>query len=240
MHHKLYSRVLVKIPGHSLGNGGSFDAKKMLHVVRELDEIGPATELLVVPGGNNMVSGAILASELHIAERVAHNVGMLATISNALLLKAIWNTIRPEREVVVMSAVEIPKLVEPFLPEIIPTHLSHGRVVILAGGIGQAGVTTDFCAVLNAHNFSAQILIRATDVDGVYDRDPKNTLADPATLLEHITYSDFLARKLQFLDADTLVFAQTRSVPIRVCNITKHGFLRRAVMGENVGTLISK
>lgn len=238
---KPYRRVVVKVTGEGLGGAGvPFDPPKIRYLISEFASIVPLTELIIVVGGGNIGRGSALRKSLGIRSRTADNVGMTATIINALILRdLLQNTLVGGREVVVATSIKADQLAEPFLPEKVVSHLEKGRVVILAAGTGNGGVTTDTAAVLHAHNLGADIMIKGTKVNGVYDRDPNAPGIGTPAFFEGITYSSFLAQNLQLLDPGCIALAQTHQMPIQVLNVFTQGLLAQAIRGENVGTVIS-
>jgi len=232
-----YGRILLKMSGESLlGDEGYGIGAGMLASVaanlRELTEAGAQVALVI--GGGNIFRGAGLAAGG--MERVtADHIGMLATIMNALALQ---DTLESQGAFArVMSAIRINELCEDYLRRRAIRHLEKGRIVIFAAGTGNPFFTTDSAASLRAIEVGANLIIKATKVDGVYSADP---LTDPkAERFTRLSYDEVLDRRLAVMDATAIVLCRDNDMPLRVIDMNKKGALLRAVMGEDEGTLVS-
>lgn len=192
-------------------------------------------EIGLVIGGGNIVRGAGMASRG--MDRVTgDHMGMLATVINALALQDAL--IRSGANCRVMSALRINQVCEPYIRGRAVRHLEKGRIVIFAAGTGNPFFTTDSAASLRAIEIEADIMLKATKVDGVYSADP--VIHPEATLFEHLTFDEALGRKLGVMDATAMVLCSEHGMPVRVFNIFEPGHLGRIVAGENVGTLVEQ
>jgi len=232
-----YRRILLKLSGEALLGERShgIDAGIVGRLSDEIREIhGMGVELALVVGGGNIYRGGEAAAAG--MDRVAaDHMGMLATLMNALALQdALEN-----REVVtrVLSALEIRQVAEPFIRRRALRHLEKGRVVILAAGTGNPYFTTDSAAALRAMEVKAEVLLKATKVDGVYTADP---VKEPsATLLKRVGYLEALERGLRVMDSTAISLCMDNQLPIVVFNIRVPGNIQRIVLGEDVGSIVS-
>ncbi len=231
-----YKRILLKLSGEAMaGEGGTgIDPKQAEVIAREVKEIQSlGIEVAVVIGGGNIFRG--MAAEAAGMERVtADYMGMLATVINALALQDALESL----EVVtrVQTAIEMRELAEPFIRRRAIRHLEKERIVIFAGGTGNPYFTTDTAASLRAIEIGAEIILKATKVDGVYSADP---LVDAsAEKFDEISFIDCLQRGLKVMDATALSLCMDNNVPILVFDLWTPGNVRRAVMGEPVGTIV--
>ena len=188
---------------------------------------------ITVIGGGNIFRGLTGAGK-GVNRVTGDSMGMLATIINALAMMNALEAIGvPTR---VMTAIEMPKLAEPFIQRRALRHFEKGRVVIFGGGTGNPFFSTDSAAALKASEIGADALLKATKVDGIYTADPKK---DPtATMFEELTFDQALRANLKVMDATAFALCREQGLPIKVFNINKKGALRRVVMGENEGTLV--
>ncbi|HPF41646.1 MAG TPA: UMP kinase [Phycisphaerae bacterium] len=232
-----YQRVLLKISGEGLCRKGEtgIDGTALRAIAKEIlsvREIG--VEVAVVVGGGNFLRGATIASEARIQEATAHYMGMLATVINALALQDVLEDMgQPVR---VQSSIAIHSACENFIRRRCIRHLEKGRVVILAAGTGRPFVTTDTAAALGAVEIGADVLCKATKVDGVYTADPvkdKN-----AKLLPSLDYNQVIDKRLKVMDVSAIDMCQRHGVPILVFNLMQAGNMRKAVLGQKVGTWI--
>ncbi len=231
-----YKRIILKISGEALLGDKSFGidyqvVKKIAEELREVHNLG--IELGIVIGGGNIFRG--VAGQERGMDRVrADYIGMLATLINALVIQdALLSQNVPCR---VMSAFEVVEVSEPYIRERALKHLERGNVLILACGTGNPFFTTDTAAVLRALELKADILFKATKVDGVYDKDP---VKDPtAKKYDFLTFDEALEKKLRVMDATAFSLARDYKLPILVFNLLKFGNIKKAVLGENIGTLI--
>ena len=232
-----YKRVLVKLSGESLaGKHSPVDADAAWAVA---DEIAPVVDmgvqLAVVIGGGNLIRGRHLADNPYVHRASADAMGMLATVINALALRDTFESHRiPAR---VMSARPTGAVCEPFMRDRALAHLSVGRVVILAGGTGNPFFTTDTCASLRALEIGAEVLVKATNVDGVYDSDP-DAYPD-ARRYDRLTYGQVIAERLGVMDLTAVSMCMENDLPIIVLKLARAGNLVKAVCGDDVGTMIT-
>ena len=233
-----YKRVVVKLSGESFcaADGFCIEASALSALV---DELLPLVEMKVqislVVGGGNIIRGADLAGT-HIRRTTADYMGMLATVINAIALRdSLEDRGVPAR---VMSAIPMSAVCEPFVRERAIRHLEMGRVVIFAAGTGNPFFTTDTCAALRAGELLADILIKATKVDGVFDSDPM--LNPNAKKYDHLTYEKALAERLGVMDLTAFSLCMENGIPINVLQVFQPGNLARAVRGEKVGTLVDE
>lgn len=208
-------------------------------IQRIADEIHAVTaqgvQVGVVIGGGNIVRGAGMASQ-GIDRVTGDHMGMLATVINALAMQDALE--KAGAQCRVMSALRINQVCEPYISRRAVRHLEKGRVVIFAAGTGNPFFTTDSAASLRAIEIEADLMLKATKVDGVYSSDP---VAHPdATLYECLTYDEALERKLGVMDATALVMCREQNMPMRVFNIFKPGHLGRIIEGQDVGTLVEQ
>lgn len=231
-----YARILLKLSGEALmgDRGAGIDAATIGRLAREIQDLCLAgVEVGLVIGGGNIIRGAQTAGEG--LERVTGDyMGMLATVLNALAMQdALEHLGRPVR---VMSALKINQVCEDYIRRRAIRHLEKGRVVVFAAGTGNPFFTTDTAASLRAVEIGANLLIKATKVDGVYTDDPvKNP---KATRYERLTYDEALDQRLNVMDATALVLCRDHDMPLRVMNVFEAGAVMRLVMGENIGSLI--
>jgi uridylate kinase len=232
-----YRRVLVKLSGEALM--GSQDYGIGPEVIRRLAEeikelVAAGVQVAMVIGGGNIFRGAGLAAKG--MDRVAADqMGMLATVINALALQDALE--RVGLYVRVMSAIRINQVCEDYIRRRAVRHLEKGRVVIFAAGTGNPFFTTDSAASLRAIEVNADLMIKATKVDGVYSADPMRV--PDARRYDYLDYDHVLEKKLGVMDATAIVLCRDNGMPLRVIDMTKPGALMRAVMGEAEGTLVS-
>jgi uridylate kinase len=233
-----YSRVLLKISGEGFCREGSFgiEAPELESIARECSEIAQmGVELAIVVGGGNFIRGATFAEDGNIPRATADYMGMLATILNAVALQETMEKMgQPTR---VQSAISVYSVCEPFIRRRAVRHLEKGRVLILAAGTGNPFFTTDTCAALRATEIGADVLLKATKVDGVYSADPKTHPS--ARLLNNITYEYVLSEKLRVMDLTAITLCMERKIPLVVFNLKTPGNVVRVVKGEDVGTKIA-
>ncbi len=200
--------------------------------IKEIKELGIETGIVV--GGGNIFRG-LRASERGMDRVTADNMGMLATVMNSL---AMMDTLEQMGIYTrVMSAVKIEAFAEPYIRRRAVRHMEKGRLVIFAAGTGNPYFSTDTAAALRAMEVAAEILVKATNVDGVYTADPKTDKT--ATFLPRLTYLDVLTKELRVIDSTAISLLKDNNIPLRVIDLNCNGNLRRVVMGEEVGTLIS-
>ena len=231
-----YERILLKLSGEALMGDKPYgiDPEIIKRVAQEVAEVVKAgTQVGMVIGGGNLFRGVSLASSgMHRA--TADQMGMLATVMNALSMQDALE--REGVKVRVMSALQMPEVCEGYVRRRAIRHLEKGRVVIFAAGTGNPFFTTDSAASLRGIEIDAQLVLKATKVDGVYTADPvkdKN-----AKMYKHLTYDEVLERKLGVMDATAIVLCREQNIPLRIFNMNKAGALLRIVMGEDEGTLV--
>ncbi len=233
-----YKRVILKISGESFSTTGKMgiDPDELKTIARQIvDAANLNTEIAVVVGGGNMIRGAELASRVGIAQATADYMGMLGTVINALALKeAVEEQGQPAR---VMSALDIESVAEPFIRGRALRHFEKGRVLILAAGTGNPFFTTDTCASLRAIELGADILLKATKVDGIYDRDPVKY--SNATRFESLTFSEAISKQLKVMDLTALSMCMEHNLPVVVFNFKEEGNICKVVAGEAIGTLVN-
>ena len=233
----MYKRVLLKLSGEALsrnGNGRSISPSALTFISEEIRKAWrPEIQLAIVIGGGNIWRGA---KDGHgMIDRVSSdNMGMLATIINAMALQSALE--HKGIHTRVQTAIEISRLAEPFIRRRAIRHLEKGRVVIFAGGTGNPYFTTDSAAALRAAEIGAEIIFKATQVDGVYTGDPK--LDKKARMIKNITYMDAIRKGLKFMDTSALTLCMENHLPILVFNLHTPNNIKKAVGGETVGTLI--
>jgi len=233
-----FQRILLKLSGEALMGEKSFGiSKKVLDgLSAEIAEIhGLDLQIAVVVGGGNIFRGA--AEAMKGVDRVtADQMGMLATLMNSLALQEALERIGLHTRV--LSSLDIHQVAETFVRRRAIRHLEKGRVVILAAGTGNPYFTTDSAAALRAMEVKADVLLKATKVDGVYTADPERD--KNAKLLKKVGYMEFLERDLKVMDATAVSLCKENGLPIIVFNIGQPGNIRRVVLGEDVGSLISE
>jgi len=232
-----YKRVLLKISGEGFGQPGGFgiEGQALERVAREIKSVtGEGAQVVVVVGGGNFIRGDQLARTAGIQAATAHYMGMLGTVMNALALQDTLEAMGVETRV--QSALTMDRVCEMFIRRRCIRHLEKGRVVILAAGTGNPFVTTDTCAAQRAIEINADVVLKATKVDGVYTADPQQE-AD-AQLFRRLTYNEVIDQRLKVMDVSAVDLCQQGGVPIIVFNLTKPGNMSAAVRGEKVGTII--
>jgi len=232
-----YKRILLKLSGEALLGDEDYGIDpNMIH--RIAVEIGEVTRLniqiAIVIGGGNIFRGAGLA-ESGIDRVTGDHMGMLATVMNSLALQDALESIGIDARV--MSAVSVHDVCEDYIRRRAVRHLQKGRVVICAGGTGNPFFTTDTAAALRAIEIGADIVLKATKVDGVYSADPEKD--DQAELFDELGYDRVIESKLGVMDANAIVLCRDQKMPIRVFNVFGEGNLVRLVKGEAIGTLVS-
>lgn len=233
-----YKRILLKISGEGLCREGGFglEAGEMTTIAEQIAAVARSgVQVAVVVGGGNFIRGETLSAGGHIQRATADYMGMLGTVMNAMALQDLLESMgQPSR---VASAINVSQLAEPFIRRRVIRHLEKGRVVVLAAGTGNPFFTTDTCAALRATEINADVLLKATKVDGVYDADPKKN--PNAKRYERLSYKQVINDNLRVMDMTAISLAMERKVPIIVFNMKKAGNIARAVSGEPIGTLIT-
>ena len=232
-----YHRILLKLSGEALLGDEDYgiDPKMIHRIAVEIGDIARSNvQIAVVIGGGNIFRGAGLA-ESGIDRVTGDHMGMLATVMNSLALQDALESIAVDARV--MSAVSVHDVCEDYIRRRAVRHLEKGRVVICAGGTGNPFFTTDTAAALRAIEIGADIVLKATKVDGVYSADPEK---DPqAELYDRLSYDRVIESKLGVMDANAIVLCRDQGMPIRVFNVFGEGNLGRLVKGEAIGTLVS-
>ena len=229
-----YKRILLKLSGEALPSGGKFGIgyKALANIAQELEDIHKlGIEIAIVIGGGNIFRGRAVKE----MDRVpADYMGMLATVINALALQEVLE--KRGMRTRVMSAIEMREIAEPYIRRRAIHHLEKGRVVIFAAGTGNPFFTTDTAASLRAAEINAQIILKATKVDGVYDSDPLKF--KDATKFDRLTYMEVLEKRLEVMDGAAISLCMDHNIPIIVFNLGTQGNIRKAVHGEDIGTVI--
>jgi uridylate kinase len=232
-----YKRVLLKLSGEALGGNTGIgispeSVHNMAEQIFEVRELG--VEVVVVVGGGNIFRG-VSGSERGIERATGDYMGMLATVINALALQdALEKLGAPTR---VQSAITMSQIAEPFIRRRAERHLEKKRVVIFGGGTGNPYFSTDTAAALRANEIGAEVILKATKVDGIYDSDPKKNPA--AKRFSEITYLDALQRQLKVMDSTAFSLCMDNKMPIIVFDFFRPHNLRRVILGEKVGTLVT-
>ena len=231
-----HKRILLKLSGEALMGDDQFGINRAT-IVRMVDEVAEITrmgvEVAVVIGGGNIFRG-VAGGSVGMDRSTADYMGMLATVMNALALGDTMN--KAGLIARVMSAISIEQVVEPYVRPKALQYLEEGKVVIFAAGTGNPFFTTDTAAALRGAEIGAQIVLKATKVDGVYSADPKtNPLA---TRYSKISFDEAMAQNLGIMDATAFALCRDQKLPVKVFSIFKHGALRSVVMGEDEGTLV--
>jgi len=232
----LYQRILLKLSGEALMGDVDFgiDPKVIHRIAAEVMELSRLNvEIALVIGGGNLFRGAGLA-EAGMERVTADHMGMLATVMNALALQDALERIGGYARV--MSAIRINEVCEDYIRRRAVRHLEKGRVVVFAAGTGNPIFTTDSAASLRAIEINAELMLKATKVDGIYSADP---LLDPtAQRYSELTYDEALRRDLKVMDATAMVMCKEHSMPLKVFNMFRPGELMRVMCGEPVGTTV--
>jgi uridylate kinase len=232
-----YKRILLKLSGEALMGDRPFgiDPDVVARIADEIREVHRAgVETAIVVGGGNIIRGMAAAAQG--IDRVAgDHMGLLAPVINGLALQDALE--KRQVRTRLMSAIEVRQIAEPFIRRRALRHLEKGRVVLFAGGTGNPFFTTDSAAALRANEIKADVLLKATRVDGVYDSNPER---DPnAKFLRTVSYRQALEAGLQVMDAAAIALCMDNGVPIKVFNMRKEGNILRVVMGEDIGSLVS-
>jgi uridylate kinase len=232
-----YHRILLKLSGEALGTsvGSGIDPQRAVNIamrVREVREMG--VDVAIVIGAGNLWRGRV-GLELGMDRATADYMGMLATVMNALALMDAFESVGVITRV--QSAIEMHSVAEPYIRRRAIRHLEKGRVVIFGGGTGNPYFSTDTAAALRAMEICADVLIKATKVDGIYDSDPK--LNPEAVRFDNLTYIDTLNKRLGVMDSTAISLCMENKLPILVLNLWDEHALKRALVGDQVGTLVS-
>jgi uridylate kinase len=232
-----YKRVLLKLSGEGLCEEGGFGlgAAELASIASQCAEVAKlGVQLAIVVGGGNFIRGATLARESHIQEATAHYMGMLGTVINALALQEVME--RNGQPTRVLSAIGVYSVCEPWIRRRAVRHMEKGRAIILAAGTGNPFFTTDTCAALRATELKADVVLKATKVDGIYDSDPRKN--PQAKIYSKIRYEQVLQEKLGVMDLTSITMLMEQKLPLVVFNFKREGNILRVVRGENIGTHI--
>src|ERR1700687_2750034 len=233
----IYRRIVLKLSGESFqgSQGFGIDAETVHSIAREVKEVSDlGIQMAIIVGGGNIFRGARQKS-LAIDRATGDYMGMLATVINGLALQDAL-----EKQGVVtrlLSAIDMAQVAEPFIRRRAMRHLEKGRVVIFAAGTGNPYFSTDTAAALRAMEIKANVILKATKVDGIYDADPMKV--KDATKFTHITYMDVLKQGLKVMDSTAISLCKDNNLPIIVFNLNQRGNIRRVVLGEKIGSLVS-
>ncbi len=232
----VHKRILLKLSGEALMGDDQFGINRDT-IVRMVDEVAEVirlgVEVAIVIGGGNIFRG-VAGGSAGMDRATADYMGMLATVMNALALGDTMN--KAGLTARVMSAISIDKVVEPYVRPKALQYLEEGKVVIFAAGTGNPFFTTDTAAALRGAEINAEVVLKATKVDGVYSADPKKDRL--ATRYSRISFDEAMAKNLGIMDATAFALCRDQKLPIKVFSIVKHGALKRVVMGEDEGTLV--
>lgn len=235
-----YKRIILKLSGEVLRNaedGDPLDADILTNICKEVKKVYDiGVQVGLVIGGGNIFRGLKGAEMRGVDRTTGDYMGMLATVINGLALmdrlEKLGVTVR------LQSAIPMDKLAEPFILRRATRHLERGRVVIFAGGTGNPYFSTDTCAALRASEIGADMLMKATKVDGIYDKDPAKH--DDAQKYDHLNYIDALRDRLNVMDSTAFSLCMENKMPILVFSMHEQGSILRAVMGESIGTLVNE
>lgn len=233
----IYKRVLLKLSGEALGGTEGSGIcpeviQDMASQITSMRQLG--TEVVIVVGGGNIFRG-LQGSEKGIERATGDYMGMLATVINAL---AIMDCLEKEDVATrVQSAISMSQICEPFIRRRAVRHLEKGRVVIFGGGTGNPYFSTDTAAALRANEMGAEVILKATKVDGIYDSDPEKN--PDAKRYSQISYSDAIEKRLKVMDSTAFSLCQDNKMPIIVFDLFRKDNIKRVLLGEKVGTLVS-
>jgi uridylate kinase len=231
-----YKRILLKLSGEVLTGEGGYGIdpaviQKIAEEIKEVKNLG--VEVAIVIGGGNIFRG-MAANAKGMDRASADDMGMLATVINGIALQDALEKINVYTRV--QTAMEMREVAEPYIRRRAIRHLEKGRVVIFAGGTGNPYFTTDTTASLRAMEIGAEVILKATKVDGVYDTDP--LLNEHARKYDELTYLDILKKQLKVMDATAISLCMNHQIPIIVFNLKRKGNIKRVVLGERVGTKV--
>lgn len=233
-----YKRIVLKLSGEALGNDSEnepIDPEILERVCREVKEVYDlGVQIGLVIGGGNIFRGLQGSTNRGVDRTTGDYMGMLATVINGLALMDCLEKI--DVPVRVLSAIEMDRVAEPYIMRRAVRHMEKERVVIFAGGTGNPYFSTDTTAALRANEIDAQVVFKATKVDGIYDKDPMKH--DDAVKYDEITFVDALKQGLKVMDATAFAMCMDNDLPILVFNQNEPGSIKRAVMGEKIGTIV--
>ncbi len=232
-----FKRVILKLSGEALREHGSQDnispeiVEGIPNQIKAAQETG--LQIAIVVGGGNFWRGAAAAGR-GMDRATADYVGMLATVMNALAVQSMLEAVGvPSR---VQTAIEMKNVAESFIRRLAIRHLEKGRVVIFGGGTGNPFFTTDTTAALRASEIGADMIFKATNVDGVYDKDPRAN--DDAVRYDSLTYNEALSQNLKVMDGTAFTLCQDNDIPIVVFDMNQEGTIKRALLGDDIGTIV--
>lgn len=232
----IYNRILLKLSGEALQGDHLFgiDASKLGRIVQEIaDAVQLGVQVSIVIGAGNLIRGADLCAA-GLDRIAADQMGMLATVINGLALRDALD--RKGIPVILMSAFAVPSITDQYDRYKATAYLEQGKVVIFSAGTGNPLVTTDSAAALRGIEIGADIVLKATKVEGVFDADPiKNPKAERYA---HLSYEEVISKRLGIMDLTAILLCQDHDLPLRVFNMNKQGALRRIMLGDDIGTLI--
>jgi uridylate kinase len=237
MSDSIFQRVLLKLSGEALMGSQSFgvDPESVGRIAQEIREVHEwGVQIAIVVGGGNFIRG-VAASTNGFDRVVADHMGMLATVINALALQDALEKCGSYTRVI--TAIEMREIAEPFIRRRVIRHLEKGRLVILAAGTGSPYFSTDTAAALRGMEVRADVILKATKVDGVYDRDPH--VAPDAKMFSEISYLDVLSKGLAVMDTTAISLCMDNGLPIIVFNMNVPGNLKRVISGEKIGSLVA-
>lgn len=235
-----YHRVVLKLSGESFGPPGKsgISIDETVNIARQAQRVHQrGVQLAIVVGGGNILRGAqFSAGGTVIKEGTAHYMGMLATVLNGLALQDALESL--ECETRLLTAIRMENVAEPYIRRRAIRHLEKGRIIILAGGTGNPYVTTDTAAALRARELDANILLKATKVDGVYSEDPE--VNPHAVRYDKLTHAQVIRDNLRVMDTSAIDQCKEAKLPILVFNFKREGNIERAIAGQMIGTLVSE
>ena len=233
----VYKRILLKLSGEALlgSQQHGIDAETCASFASQIKEVRDlGVDIALVVGGGNIFRGQVESERFGLDRSVADYMGMLATVLNGLALQNALEVMKvPTR---VMTAIPIASVAEPYIRRRAMRHMEKGRVVIFVAGTGNPYFTTDTAAALRAKEISADVILKATKVDGVYTADPKKDKT--ATKFKKIRYIDALKKNLKVMDATAISMCMDNNMPIVVFNLLQNGNIKRVVLGEDIGTTV--
>lgn len=233
-----YKRILLKLSGESFCSPGGFGIEaqpieSIAERIAAICKLGP--QIAIVVGGGNFLRGASFSQTSHIPRHTADYMGMLATVINAVALQETLEKCGQQARV--LSAIQVNAVSEPFIRRRCIRHLEKGRVTILAGGTGNPFFSTDTCAALRASEIDADLIIKATKVDGVYSDDPQKN--PDAKLYDTLKFDQVISQNLKVMDHAAASLCRENNIPVIVLNIFKKGNITAALRGDKVGTFLT-
>ncbi|MCX5716219.1 MAG: UMP kinase [Candidatus Omnitrophica bacterium] len=233
----VYTRIVIKLSGEALmGNTGyGIDPRVLFTIANQVKDVRSlGVDVAIVIGGGNFARGVRVAAESGMARATADYIGMLATIINGLAMQDVLEKLGVFTRV--MTAIQIHELAEPYIRRRAVRHLEKGRVIIFVGGTGNPYFTTDTAAALRAKEIGAEVILKATKVDGVYTDDP--FVNKKAKKFDQLKYMDVLKKGLRVMDSTAVSLCMDNKLPIIVFNLNKTGNIKKIVMGEKIGTIV--